>query len=179
MRIEEVVGQNVARLRNTWGLSQVELGQKIGQECGKTWSRQTVSAAEQGGRAFTVSDLVMLAYVFQVSSDALLHLPPLVQTFEVGGKAYRREDLAPISWQSAPTRNGISAVSEELRGLGHELEDLTRLASDVGARTNTLYAASLRLRSQQHLEALGAARPEDYEFDRFGFGQPENGDSHE
>ncbi len=156
MRIEEVVGQNVARLRNTWDLSQVELGQKVGQECGKPWSRQTVSAAEQGGRAFTVSDLVMLAYVFQVSSDALLHLPNGVQTFEVGGKAYQREDLAPISWQSAPTRNGISAVSEELRVLSHELDDLMGKSYDIGERTKTLYAASLRLRSQENLEALGA-----------------------
>lgn len=164
MRMEEVVGQNVARLRkDKWALSQAELGQKIGAECGRAWSRQTVSAAEKGDRAFTVSDLVMLAFVFQVDSAALLHLPTGVQSFEVGGRTYRRDELAPISWQSHPTKNGMAALSDELFGLSRQLDDLIQAADEIDGRAKNIYLAATRLRSQQSLEALGAAMPHDYE----------------
>lgn len=72
MKIEEVVGANLARLRGEVGMSQAELGQAVGAYLDKTWSRQAVSASEKGRRAFTSAELVALALILEVSIDFLL-----------------------------------------------------------------------------------------------------------
>lgn len=75
MKIEQVVGKNLAKLRQVWPMSQSELSNRISEKTGKYWSRSVISAAESGDRAFTVRDLVMLALVFEVPVTTLL-LPP-------------------------------------------------------------------------------------------------------
>lgn len=75
MKIEEAIGANMARLREEAGLSQKQLGEALGAYLGKTWTRQAVSAAEKGRRAFTAAELVSLALVLRTSMDFLLFLP--------------------------------------------------------------------------------------------------------
>ncbi|NUK87131.1 helix-turn-helix domain-containing protein [Streptomyces lunaelactis] len=72
MRLEEAIGRNVARLRETAGLSQAQLGTALAAYLGKPWSRQAVSAAEKGRRAFTAAELVSLALALKTSLDLLL-----------------------------------------------------------------------------------------------------------
>lgn len=67
MKIEEVIGRNVLRIRERRSLSQADLGAAVGQHLGKPWSRQAVSAAEKGRRSFTAADLMALARVLNVS----------------------------------------------------------------------------------------------------------------
>lgn len=85
MRLEDAIGWNVARLREAAGLSQAQLGEALGAYLGKPWSRQAVSAAEKGRRAFTAAELVSLALVLKASLDHLL-LP---------GALSSREELLP------------------------------------------------------------------------------------
>ena len=53
MKIELAVGNRIRELRESQGLSQAQLGERLQ----KPWPRQAVSAAEQGRRAFTVAEL--------------------------------------------------------------------------------------------------------------------------
>ncbi|GGQ20704.1 MULTISPECIES: helix-turn-helix domain-containing protein [Streptosporangium] len=72
MKIEEVIGANVAFLREDRGMSQAQLGEALGSYLGKPWSRQAVSAAEKGRRAFTAAELVSLALALGTSLPGLL-----------------------------------------------------------------------------------------------------------
>lgn len=63
--ISTVIGQNLVRFRDSAGLSQRELGEKIGPylKTGKPWIRQAVWVAEQGGRDYNAAELLALAVV--------------------------------------------------------------------------------------------------------------------
>ena len=71
MRVEEAVGQQVARLRLQRQLSLADLGEALGRYLGKPWSRQAVHQAERGQRAFTAAELTALALVLDTSLPAL------------------------------------------------------------------------------------------------------------
>lgn len=75
MRIEEVIGQRIQELRKaqpgTGEMSQEKLGSLLEPLLGKPWSRQAVSAAEAGKRAFTAVELVALAAVLDTTIDDL------------------------------------------------------------------------------------------------------------
>ena len=70
MRIEEIIGARVTELRADRNLTQTELGERIGLYLGAPWSRQAVSAAEHGGRAFTAAELLALADVLDSTIGA-------------------------------------------------------------------------------------------------------------
>ena len=72
MRVEEAVGQQVARLRVQRQLSLADLGEALGRYLGRPWSRQAVHQAERGQRAFTAAELTALALVLDTSLPALL-----------------------------------------------------------------------------------------------------------
>jgi len=177
VKIEQVVGDNVNRLRVRRGWTQTQLGQEVGKVTGKPWARSVVSMAESGDRAFAVADLVTLCYVFQVSVEAMLVMGPEVNQVQVGQGVLPRADLAPISYLAAPTRRGYGYVIQEANQLHDELDDLYRLAIKAQRHGVQMHGMLMRLRSQTSYEALGEARKDD--FDRYGFDQPENGESDE
>lgn len=72
MELEEVIGTKLARLRDARGMSQAQVGEALPEYLGKPWSRQAVSAAEKGRRAFTAAELVSLALSLRVSLVELL-----------------------------------------------------------------------------------------------------------
>lgn len=61
MRVEQIVGRRIRDLRDSRGMTQDQLGTAVGELLGKKWSRQAVSAAEAGNRAFTAVELVAIA----------------------------------------------------------------------------------------------------------------------
>lgn len=156
MKLEKIVGQNIARLRSRWQLSQPDLGKRIGELTGKDWSRPTVSAAENGNRSFTASDLVVLAYVLEVPVTALLHLPPDVDTVEAGSKTFRRDELEASGWQRNETSETLGQLSEGLTSLKVRLDHLQDDAHEIEQLSTELSTAALRLRTQQSIEAKGA-----------------------
>jgi 8-oxo-dGTP pyrophosphatase MutT (NUDIX family)/transcriptional regulator with XRE-family HTH domain len=85
VRVEESIGQRVRARRNELHMSQDEFGRALGPLLGKPWSRQTVSMAEQGSRAWVASDLLAVAVVLQTTVGELLR-PPLGETaVDLGG----------------------------------------------------------------------------------------------
>ncbi|GAB3494016.1 helix-turn-helix transcriptional regulator [Amycolatopsis cihanbeyliensis] len=76
MRLEEMIGRRVRDVRELNEMTQQEVGEKLAHLLGKPWSRQAVSAAEQGNRAFTAAELVAIAQVIG-TTVARLFSPPL------------------------------------------------------------------------------------------------------
>lgn len=70
MRLEEVIGARIAANRDG-RMTQAEFGERVGRYLGKTWSRQTVSAAEKGGRAFTALELIVISTVLDIPMGVL------------------------------------------------------------------------------------------------------------
>lgn len=66
MEIKNFFGSRVLEQRKKMGLSQGELGAKIG------LTHKAISTIESGKRGTSFEKLVELAYVFQVSADYLL-----------------------------------------------------------------------------------------------------------
>ena len=65
MQIEERIGKQLRRAREANGWTQEETGEHIGRWLGRPWSKQTVSAAEAGGRSFAAEDLLVMALLFE------------------------------------------------------------------------------------------------------------------
>lgn len=77
LKLEEVIGQRIKEARGVKGYSQTELGERLGELLGTTWSRQAVSAAEHGQRAFPIIELFALASVMGISVHQLIDAPTL------------------------------------------------------------------------------------------------------
>lgn len=65
--IEQRIGARVRWVRELSQLSQAELGERLGEKLGRAWSRQAVSVAEKGGRAFTAAELVAISEVLDTT----------------------------------------------------------------------------------------------------------------
>lgn len=75
MELEKVIGARIAALREG-KMTQAELGERVGRYLGKPWSRQTVSAAEKGRRAFAALDLLVLSIELDVPLYSLFEPMP-------------------------------------------------------------------------------------------------------
>jgi transcriptional regulator with XRE-family HTH domain len=64
LRIEERIGARLARARREQGWTQEYLGEYLAGSLGRKWSKQTVSAAEGGGRSFVAEELLTFCLVF-------------------------------------------------------------------------------------------------------------------
>jgi transcriptional regulator with XRE-family HTH domain len=57
----KLIGQKIKRAREAEGLTQPELGERLGESLSKSWSRQAVFLAEKGDRSFAAEELYALA----------------------------------------------------------------------------------------------------------------------
>ena len=129
MRVEETVGRRVREARERVGMSQRELGQHIAPLLGRVLSRQSISQAEQGHRAFSAVDLVMFANVLDVDAAFLLSIPPAVEQIEMpSGHALYRKDL--LRARQADTE-GIRAATAKLVALTKSVQDGGRQAEEI------------------------------------------------
>jgi transcriptional regulator with XRE-family HTH domain len=104
--MEEIVGANLTRYREREGISRAELGRRIGAFANKPWSRQAVSLAEAGKRAFGVTDLVTISYSTGLTVTDLLTIPEDVDHIELGAEI-------PIPAVSISTRMELSSLTRE------------------------------------------------------------------
>lgn len=79
MRIEDVIGRWITEGREQTGMTQTQLGNRLGELLGKPWPRQAISAAEKGRRAFPAAELVAFAVALGCNVENLLEPPIDVQ----------------------------------------------------------------------------------------------------
>lgn len=89
VRAEEYVGQRIRERREELGMSQTDLGQRLAEYLGRQWTRQAVSAAEQGKRAFTAAELVAIAHVLDTRPARLVTPPIELKEVELPGGPVR------------------------------------------------------------------------------------------
>lgn len=75
MQIEQVIGTRIATAREQSGITQGELGKRVGEWLGQDWTRQAIWAAEKGKRSFTAAELITFSYALNVAPDFLLTPP--------------------------------------------------------------------------------------------------------
>lgn len=133
MKIEEVIGANLARLRDEKGMSQSQLGDAVAEHLGKPWSRQAVSAAEKGRRAFTAADLLALARTLDVSVPALFLL-----------RDWRGSNTVELA-------DGIALSADEYRDrILHDSDFRGAFAFMTQAGVQELSQTLLRMKSDHH-----------------------------
>jgi transcriptional regulator with XRE-family HTH domain len=148
VRVEEFVGVRVRDRREELGMTQEELGQLLGHPnlLGRPWTKQAVSAAEQGKRAFTAAELFALSVALQTRIPRLLMPPVTAREIEMpGGGIVELRTVAPdigvvdkslgdLYDRLAPMLRDIK-VARDAAGdaltLGKDLED--RLTTAIGA----------------------------------------------
>jgi transcriptional regulator with XRE-family HTH domain len=137
MKLEEVIGAQVANCRGD--MTQAELGERLGQHLGRPWSRQTVSAAEKGGRAFTAVELLALSVVLEVPLGYLFTPPATTPGVErgiemPGGAVVPVERLLRHTLPGPEQESLIdhyAGVSQEAAGLRRDLAGAQRMITDL------------------------------------------------
>jgi len=136
--IEQVIGENVKRLREQKGMSQAEMGETVGMLLGTKWVPQTVSAAERGKRQFIAAEMVVLAdvlgcriqYLFESPdsssirvSDAFTYSPDFTAKLDASG--VDDEELRRVYSKLRLTLRGLPALAATLKEDLGKIEDLT------------------------------------------------------
>jgi len=143
MKIEEVVGQQIAALREVRRMTQAELGDRVGQRLGRTWSRQAVSTAEKGGRSFTAVELLVLALELQVTVGSLFQ--PQTEDEEITlptGQVIPTQALLSVSldslqWNELTNGETYRRVREKE---SQSREESERLQSNLVEQIDALFA---------------------------------------
>jgi len=139
MKIEEVVGDRVREARKAAGMRQEQFGAALEPLLGRGWSRQSVSLAEQGGRAFTAAELVAISRVLGVSVGKLLTPKTRSVTMPSGRELLAKE----LGW--ALDAEGVEIPPASLAAVGDMLDaakDLHRASlRELEASTIALDAA--------------------------------------
>ena len=121
MRVEEVIGGQIARLRAQRQLSLTDLGEALGRYLDKPWSRQAVHQAERGQRSFTAAELTALALALDTSVQTLFRAddgPITLPRRAVSAEEYRgillnRDPEAPM--------DGVEELIVALHDIGEVL----------------------------------------------------------
>ena len=115
MRVEELVGQRIRTERDRLEMTQEQLGKRLSDKLGRSWSRQAVSAAEKGDRAFTAAELVAIASTLDISVGGLLMPPAGVDDVEMpNGTALSRQDLVAAVLPRLGTEKAFDRMQETL-----------------------------------------------------------------
>jgi transcriptional regulator with XRE-family HTH domain len=122
VRVEELVGQRIRAQRERLGLTQDQLGRRLGDKLGRSWSRQAVSAAEKGDRAFTAAELLAIAFTLQVSVGHLLVPPAGVNEVEMpNGATLSRDDLVTAVLPDLTTERAFDLMQASLGRLSESV----------------------------------------------------------
>jgi transcriptional regulator with XRE-family HTH domain len=158
MRIEEVIGQRMKDFRELEGMSQRELGEGLEPYLGKPWSRQAVSTAETGGRAFTAIELITIAAVLGTSVSRLMTLMPAVGELETpGGVVISGRDTAAVVVSRMSPNVIYSEMQSAITELAQRLAELETEAAQA-ARSRSMVFDSM----QALLDLLDAAQNVEY-----------------
>lgn len=138
MRVEEIIGMRMRQRREELDRTQEELGRELGVFLGKPWSRQSVSSAEQGKRAFTAAEIYAIANCLRMTFVSLLRPPTDVAEVEMPSG----ETLPSYTFIGATSNipdDNSHAARAEVKHLLDELDAAHRDASTavLGAKVTT------------------------------------------
>lgn len=123
VEIPELVGSKVRHRRQQLDISQQELGVKVGDYLGEQWSRQAVSAAEKGGRAFAITEVAAFAAALDTNIRELVTPDPRTQRVELPGLTVDHDTYA--GWVSERTDREV-ALENEIASLHQVLLEQTQ-----------------------------------------------------
>lgn len=135
-RIEMVIGENIRKMRSRQDISQAELGEKLGEILGTTWSRSTVSQAEAGKRSFVAVELVALAVVFGSSIQSLFrhHSGEAVQVSDAYTLSGHKLDSLTLSLNDPMLMRAFALVRQTLS----DQEQLHDSVAELSAKSRQL-----------------------------------------
>lgn len=147
VKIEEIVGANLQWIREDQKMTQVQLGEAVAEYLEKPWSRQAVSAAEKGRRAFSAADLLALALVLDVTIPSFfllrnwhegeVELPSFtVNAVDYRGRVFHRGDIR--GGADLLTRSGAGQLRDAHRKVLADTEMLVSAVSSMGQAINHL-----------------------------------------
>lgn len=164
MKIEEAIGKNVLGIREDRDMSQAELGEALAAYLGKPWSRQAVSAAEKGRRAFTAAELLALAHVLDTTLYRLMTPPVEALHVEMPaeGVTVSTRTLTRMALPTGATETAFEQVDVSLQHVADVLERISGLAADGKAALSLAHRAladaarSMAVRTEKEHGADGA-----------------------
>jgi transcriptional regulator with XRE-family HTH domain len=148
--VEQIVGDRIRRGREQLGLTQKQLGVRLGDYLEKPWKTQAVYEAEKGQRAFRAVELVAFADIFEVGVGWLVDSFPesieLPSGKTIGGEkamsltlvrdryAEHVENLiASVSMRTSSISQMLSAVGEDLAEVVETLQQHAQIEDVVEA----------------------------------------------
>jgi transcriptional regulator with XRE-family HTH domain len=151
--MQEVVGRRVRDLRERKDMSQADLGRAVGPFLGRAWSRQTMSFAEQGGRAWTAAELAVLAHLLETSVSLLFVPPAGDEDIELpGGARLTHTQMVTAALGvpgDLPAMDALAALADVAQNIteGYKTvvagaQTMQRLLNDAQARAALLASAS-------------------------------------
>lgn len=130
MRIEDVIGQRIREVREINDVTQGQLGERLGELLGREWSRQAVSTAEKGGRAFTAAELVAIAHALGTTVPRLMTPAVDVRAIELpGGVEIKRQEVTRSTLPRASTEKAFDAADENLQAISQALQAIGQAAA--------------------------------------------------
>ena len=135
MRVEELVGRHITAERESQQMTQEELGKRIGKLLGKAWSRQAVSAAEKGARAFTAAELVAIAYALGTNVGYLLTPSAASDDISLPGASISPSDMRSAAFEYSRTASNVVDMGDTIvrimKRLGKILDEGTASVTEA------------------------------------------------
>ena len=120
-------------------MTQVELGERLGELLGKPWSKQAVSSAEKGRRSFTAAELVAFAVALGCNVETLLQPPMDVDEVNLS-------DGPPLKSSHLRTAAATNTDLEDLVASMEELrEELGKTRTNAGLVQKSSMLAGIKL----------------------------------
>ena len=142
--MKDLIGENIREKRNALGMTQEQFGRAVAELLNSTWSRQAVSAAENGKRDWRAEDLVAAAYVLG-TSPAYLMQPKLADDLDLPGKTVSFEDLVAVTVSKDSDR--VAAARDTLDLLGRLLDEVGRQVEN--ARQKVGFASAMLTQAER------------------------------
>jgi transcriptional regulator with XRE-family HTH domain len=138
MKVEEVVGKRLAKARHEAGLTQAELGAELEPYLGAPWSKKVVSAAENGRRVFTATELLALGRVLLQEVGFFFVLEPSEHFEFPGGETMGIEELLAATWESTARLGVVPEMQASAKSLEHLSAELDKHIKDLYRRMKAI-----------------------------------------
>lgn len=132
VKIEQVIGERIAQVREENAWTQDEVGRRLGEVLGKSWSRQAVWNAERGQRVFTARELIALQLVFGVTVETLMRPFRDTDQIELPGVTIEWADLIEPSLPDTRAGVALHEAQTQVADVVHLLADLSESVAALG-----------------------------------------------